>query len=113
MAATENDTVPLPFPLAPLVTVIQLALLVADHGHPASDVTSVEAVPPLAAIDALVDEIENVHPAPACVTVNVCPAIVIVPVRGRGAAVGRRAETDTRGTIAARAAADRQPAWCC
>jgi hypothetical protein len=70
-AATENDTVPSPFPLAPPVTVIQLALLVADHGHPASDVTSVDAVSPLAAIDALVDDSANVHPAPACVTVNV------------------------------------------
>src|SRR5256885_5972296 len=28
-----------------------------------------------------VGEIENVHGAPACVTVNVCPPIVIVPVR--------------------------------
>ena len=81
LAATENETVPLPFPLAPLVILIQLALLVADHGHPASEVTSVEWVPPLAAVDALVDETENVHPAPACVTVNVRPAIVIVPVR--------------------------------
>jgi hypothetical protein len=82
LAAMENETTPLPFPPAPLVRLIQLALLAADHGHPAGDVTSVEAVPPLAAIEALVDETENVHPAPACVTVNAWPAIVNVPVRG-------------------------------
>ena len=82
LAATVNETGPLPSPLAPLVTLIQLALLAADHGHPAGAVTLVEAVPPLAAIEALVEETEKEHPAPACVTVNVCPAMFIVPVRG-------------------------------
>ena len=40
---------------------------------------------PVAAADVArfdeVGEIVNVHGAPACVTVKVCPAIVIVPVR--------------------------------
>jgi hypothetical protein len=40
---------------------------------------------PVAAIDDVrfddVGEIVNVHGAPACVTVNVCPPIVSVPVR--------------------------------
>lgn len=71
LAAMSIETDPLPLPLAPLLTLIQLTLLVADQGQPAGEVTSVEAVPPLAAIDALVDETEKVHPAPAWVTVNV------------------------------------------
>jgi hypothetical protein len=81
LAATENETDPLPLPVAPPVTVIQPALLVADQGHPASEVTSVDPVSPPAAAERLLDEIENVHPAPACVTVKVCPATVMVPLR--------------------------------
>jgi hypothetical protein len=47
-----NATVPLPLPLAPLVTVSQLvSLLTPVHAHPASVVTEVEPVPPLAVTD--------------------------------------------------------------
>lgn len=73
---------PLPLPLAPLVTESQVLLLAADHGQPVPAVTLVEAVPPAAGADRLVDEIANVHPAPLCVTVNVWPATVNVPLRG-------------------------------
>ena len=39
-------------------------------------------VPPAATTDKLFDAIANVHPAAACVTVNVWPATVSVPLRG-------------------------------
>ena len=46
LAATVKPTVPGPLPDAPLVTVSQPALLTADHGQPAGDVTaSVELTP--------------------------------------------------------------------
>ena len=72
----------MPLPLAPPVNVIHAALLVAVHAQPAPAVT---VTVPLVAADVLsnADEgrIVNEHGAPGCVTVNVCPAIVIVPVR--------------------------------
>ena len=73
---------PLPLPLAPLVTVSHAALLTAVRGHPEPAVTATvpELVP--ATTEADDGEIANVHDVPACVTVNVCPAIVTVPVRG-------------------------------
>jgi hypothetical protein len=62
--------------------VIQLALLVAVHEQPAPAVTLTLPVPAVYAYEALVGEIEYVQdPAPACVTVKVFRAIVIVPVR--------------------------------
>ena len=69
-------------PLAPAPIVIHASLLVAVQLQPALAVTVIE---PLAASDDgrlfEVGEIVNVHETPACVTVNVCPPIVIVPVR--------------------------------
>ena len=45
MAAIEYETVPLPLPLAPAVTVSHdAALLTAVHEHPASAVSDVEPV---------------------------------------------------------------------
>jgi hypothetical protein len=76
-----NDAVPLPLPLAPPVTVIHAALLVADHPHPANVVTAADPVAVPALTDWLDGEIEYVHGAAACVTVYVCPAIVNVPIR--------------------------------
>ena len=64
-AATLKPADPLPLPLAPLVTVIQVLLLPADHAHPVDDVTLVEPVPPVATTDKLFDEIANVQPTPA------------------------------------------------
>ena len=46
-AVVLNPTVPLPFPLAPLVTVSQpVLLLTAVHPQPAAAVTSVKPGPP-------------------------------------------------------------------
>ena len=57
-AATLNDAVPLPVPLAPPVTVIHAALLAAVHAHPAPAVTVLLPLPPAAAKESLVGEIE-------------------------------------------------------
>jgi len=72
----------LPLPLAPAVIVIHASLLAAVQLQPVPAVTV--TVPVVATEDVRFDEagaIVNVHGAPACVTVNVCPPIVIVPVR--------------------------------
>jgi hypothetical protein len=51
-AAALNATVPVPVPLAPLVTVSQaVSLLTPVHAHPASVVTVVDPVPPAATTD--------------------------------------------------------------
>ena len=81
LAATLKPTGPLPLPLAPLVTVIQLSSLAVDQAQPAPDVTFVEPVPPAAPTDKLFAEIAKVQPAAACVTVNVSSATVNVPLR--------------------------------
>ena len=61
---------------------IHVAPLVAVQPQPAVVVTADRARRrPPAATDWLVGEIENEQAAPACVTVNVDPAIVSVPVR--------------------------------
>jgi hypothetical protein len=72
--------VPLPLPLAPLVTDNQFALLDADQPHPLAVVTSNEPVPPPAGTDAEPADNENVQPCP-WLTVKVRPAIVSVPDR--------------------------------
>jgi len=72
----------LPLPLAPAVIVTQPTLLAAVQLHPLPAVTPTLPLPPPAAYDALVGEIEYVQEeVPACVTVTVWPATVIVPVR--------------------------------
>jgi hypothetical protein len=62
--------------------VIHASLLTAVQVQPAAAVT---ATFPLPAMDVVkfqdVGEIVAVHGSPACVTVNVCPPMVIVPVR--------------------------------
>jgi hypothetical protein len=51
-AAALNATVPPPLPVAPLVTVSQdVSLLTPVHAQPASVVTVVDPVPPLATTD--------------------------------------------------------------
>jgi hypothetical protein len=81
LAATVIATVPLPLPLAPLVIVSHEALLVAVHAQPVRLVTATLAAWPAAS--ALVDPglIAYVQAAAAWVTVNVCPAMLSVPVR--------------------------------
>jgi hypothetical protein len=76
-----NVTVPLPVPLAPDVTVIHDASLAAVHAHVLLVVTLVDAVPAAALTLTLFGEIEYEQTSAACVTVNVSPAIVRVPVR--------------------------------
>jgi hypothetical protein len=79
--ATVKLTVPLPVPEAPDVTVIQLTLATAVHEHPLPPaVTAVEPDPPLAGTAWLAGAIAKLHDV-TCVTVNVWPAIVSVPVR--------------------------------
>jgi len=72
----------LPLPEVPALIVIQPTLLAAVQLQP---VPAVTVTVPVAAADVVrfeeVGEIANVHGAPACVTVNVCPPIVIVPLR--------------------------------
>ncbi len=75
-------TVPLPLPLAPPVTVIQVAADEADHAQPPGAVTVTLPLPAAAPTLADVGEIVTEHDVPDCVTVNVSPAIVIVPVLG-------------------------------
>jgi hypothetical protein len=70
----------LPVPVAPLVTVIQVALLTVAQVQPVVVVTAALAVPAAAAIDWVVGNTVNAQGA-LCVTVSVRPAIVSVPVR--------------------------------
>ena len=72
---------PLPVPLLPAVMLIQAALVVAIHAQPAPAVTPTLPLPALEINEAVVGVIAYVQGAPLCVTVNVWPAIVIVPVR--------------------------------
>ena len=72
----------MPLPLAPALIVIQASLLTAVQLQPVPAVTV--TVPVVAAAEVRFDDvgaIVNVHGTPACVTVKVCPPIVIVPVR--------------------------------
>jgi hypothetical protein len=70
-------------PDAPDVTVNHgVLLLTAVQLQPACAVTLTEPVVVAATADRLVGEIEYEQGAADCVTVNVCPPIVTVPVRG-------------------------------
>jgi hypothetical protein len=60
--------------------VIHAVLLEAVQLHPAVVVTATVPFPPADAKNWLGGEMENVQ-EPDCVTVNVCPATVTVPVR--------------------------------
>lgn len=71
----------MPVPDAPALIVIHAALLVAVHAHPAPAVTVTAPVPVVAATLADAGAIVGVQGTPFCVTVNVDPAIVSVPVR--------------------------------
>ena len=81
-AVVLKATEPFPEPEAPpLVTVIQPLLLVAVHAHPFGAVTSTTPAPPEGATLCDVGAIVSVQTIPDCVTVNVLPAIVSVPLR--------------------------------
>src|SRR5262245_17497524 len=76
-----NATAPLPDPVAPPVIVIHGALLVAAHVQPTPVVTFTVPVDAVSGAFWVVGAIEYVQATAACVTVNVWPAIVAVPVR--------------------------------
>jgi hypothetical protein len=71
----------LPLPVAPELTLIQLALVVEVQLQPLVAVTVMVPVPPAAAILAVVGEIDGAHGAPAWVTLNVSSPMVSEPVR--------------------------------
>jgi hypothetical protein len=75
-------TVPFPLPLAPDVIVTQLKVSVAVQPQFVPDVTVTVAVPVPPSEEKVLDVGVTVKlHVPACVTVTVCPATVIVPVR--------------------------------
>ena len=82
LAVTDHVTVPLPVPLAGVQVSQMGALLDGVHGQVVALADTVN-VPLLAAAPGL--ELDGESPkvqlgvAPACVTENVCPAIVSVP----------------------------------
>ena len=82
LATTSMMTGALPIELAPVITVIHGALLVAVQAHARFDaVTFTDVVVAVAATVAPDDESVYVHDTPAWVTLNGCPAIVSVPLR--------------------------------
>jgi hypothetical protein len=81
LAAALNATVPLPVPLEPELMVSHEPLLLAVHAHPLVAVIVTDPVPPADVNDWLFAESAYEHESPACVTVYVPPAMVIVPVR--------------------------------
>jgi hypothetical protein len=79
-ALTFSDTVPVPDPVAPVVTVIQPAPLDAVQPHPLPELTDSVRLPP-AAPELSVDGV-TVKPHPAAwLTVNVFPPAVMVALR--------------------------------
>jgi hypothetical protein len=72
----------LPLPFAPELIVSHAALLVAVHPQPVPAVTETLPVAPAGVVRFdEPGETVNAHGAPACVTANVWPAIITVPVR--------------------------------
>jgi hypothetical protein len=79
---TLKLTVPSPLPLPAPVRVIQLKLVVANQVQPSGAVMVVEPEPPPDGKLIDLGEMLKMHtPAPVWSTVNVSPAMVIVPVR--------------------------------
>lgn len=81
LAATVSETVPLPLPDAPAVTVIHESLLTAVHAHDVVALTDTLTAPPLEVADWLVGEMLKEHDAAACVTVKDLPPAVIAALR--------------------------------
>ena len=79
--AAVKPTDPFPEPLAPEVTVSQLALLVAVHPQPLPLETLTEPLPPAAGTFCPDDDRRRRTAVPCC-TVNVWPPAVIAPLRG-------------------------------
>ena len=71
----------MPLPVAPALMLIHVALLVAVHAQPVAAVTVTAPAPAADVRSAEAGEIVGAQGAAACVTVNVLPPIVSVPVR--------------------------------
>ena len=71
----------MPLPVAPVLMVIHVALLAAVHAQPVAAVTVTAPAPAADVRPADAGEIVGAQGAAACVTVNVLPPIVSVPVR--------------------------------
>ena len=79
-AATANEIVVLPWPVALLVMVIQFTSDFAVHEHALFVATTKLPLPPAAVNDALAGAgIAYPHEMPACATENIRPAIVRLP----------------------------------
>ena len=80
-AATVNVTLPLPVPDAPPVIVIHDVVVEAVQAHPPeAETATADPLPAVAGTDCERGLIDVAHD-PGCVTANVCPAIVRLPVR--------------------------------
>jgi hypothetical protein len=92
-AEAANMTWPLPVPDDPPVIDSHSGWFeTAVHAHDPPVVTAMAPEPPAAAMVWLAGAIENVHGAACCVTVSVCPPMVMVPLR---AAPGFRGALNT------------------
>ena len=80
-AATLSETVPLPLPDAPAVTVIHASLLTAVQAQADVAVTVTLTLPPPEVADWLAGEMLKEHAAAACVTAKDWPPAVIVALR--------------------------------
>lgn len=83
-AATAYETLPDPLPDAADVNVIHGAFDEADQVHDAVVVIVTLPVNPPAGAGCVAGATVYAHAPASCVTVKVCPAIVIVPLRGAG-----------------------------
>ena len=81
LGANDSDTVPLPVPLAPPVTVIHEATLAAVQTHEEPDMTRMLPFDALAGTARLVDDSVNVQVGAGCVTVKSRPPTVMVAER--------------------------------
>jgi hypothetical protein len=70
-----------PVPDAPELTITHNAFEAAVHAHPFAAVTFTDPLPPPAPTFCEVAESEKEQLTASCCTVNVCPAMVSVPVR--------------------------------
>lgn|SRR5262245_24771220 len=83
-AAIDSPTVPLPFPLCPDATPIQLCVDVAPQPQPLTVDTLTESEPPVGPIVSPVRLSENRHGAASCVTATRADATEIDPLRAAG-----------------------------
>lgn len=81
LAAIDNDTVPLPVPVAPPDIVIHESALTAVQAQPVMDVTEMLPVDAADATDRLVDDRVYVQAAAAWVTLNVPVPTLMVAER--------------------------------